>query len=259
MRCFKRTEPTVVLAVIVCVAAGSSGQGCSADEGDHTVVAGERGLLAGGEVRAWAWVEHTGEVSAVGLTMDDQASATGRRASLDLAFPEVARQATFFDHLRIRFNPDPHALEGVAGGAHFDVHLYGIDAATREAIDCAAEPRPASLPHGYSVAGTAVEPKGSCVPQRGVRSVNLNALRLFGGPAQPTKTLVLGYHAGKLAFVEPVISKALIVDHEMFDLQVPQPDGLGGRAYPKSLQTVYRTSTGEYHLVFTAFHAAGRE
>ena len=133
--------------ISVAVALTLATVGCSDDAGDDSgelggKVTGAEGTLGESTITTWAEMDENGQVSHVGFT----AGAAGidklaEDAHLALEWPEEVQTQTFFNHLGLDFLKEGHPPAPYLH-AHFDIHFYGIDKATVDAIDCANEPLP---------------------------------------------------------------------------------------------------------------------
>jgi hypothetical protein len=66
--------------------------------------------------------------------------------------------------------------------------------------------------------------------------------------------MIVGYNIGKPIFFEPMISKALLMQKQPFDLPMPAvPDWTG--AQPSKFQAEYDAQKQEYRLIFSGFSA----
>jgi hypothetical protein len=147
---------------------------------------------------------------------------------------------------------------------HFDFHFYAIPAAEREAIDCADTAKPAALPSGYGLPDIALPPEmadmvgvstlvGLCVPQMGMHGIvqaEIDRTDAFEG------TMVVGYYQGTPIFIEPMISKAMLLRRASFDLPVPAVPGFAG-AVPTRFHAEYDAASASYRFVMSGFRPAG--
>ena len=152
-----------------------------------------------------------------------------------LRFSEEVRKATFVDHLDIDYNPHGHDPAGIYGVPHYDFHFYGITPEEKLAIDCKDETAvaPVRLPEGYALLPP---PKGQCVPQMGIHASELSSPELApSSPAPFTKTMILGFYAGKQHFIEPMATREYLLKKESFSLKVGRSAELGRTTlYPSS-------------------------
>lgn len=111
---------------------------------------------------------------------------------------------------------------------HFDFHFNKISAAELTAIDCADLTKPTALPASYELPDVPLPPDmarmmrvksliGLCVPHMGMHAMpssELASKELFRG------TMVVGYYHGKPIFVEPMVTKAMLMEKKSFDLSL---------------------------------------
>lgn len=193
--------------------------------------------FAGEVMESWAKYDDAMMLTELGVTIPmliiENLAESG---SASLPFPELAQaQSGFrsfgFDYLLEGHGPQPYLMP------HFDLHFYAIEEQSRESIDCENEPMPESerIPAPYLIPGTGLEPEGSCVPKMGVHAVHLDSPELaLENPATFTETLILGYHAGEMVFVEPMASQAFLRGKMDWDFVFPAPNELGNaiKKYP---------------------------
>jgi len=180
-------------------------------------------------------------------------------ATLDI--PEVARQKSGITNLTMFWEPTGHPT-GAFFTPHFDFHFNSISSAEINAIDCKDLTKPASLPAGYALPDFDLPPDASkmmgvstmvglCVPKMGMHAVpNEDVER-----KEPiTASMVVGYSIGKPIFIEPMISKALLMKKESFDLPMPAVPGRTG-AQASKFHAEYDAQKQEYRLIFSGFSA----
>ena len=66
--------------------------------------------------------------------------------------------------------------------------------------------------------------------------------------------MIVGYNIGKPIFFEPMISKALLMKKESFDLPMPAVPGRTG-AQASKFRAEYDAQKHEYRLIFSGFSA----
>lgn len=146
---------------------------------------------------------------------------------------------------------------------HFDFHFYTVGASERAAMDCKDVSKPASLPAAYGLPDIALPPEmarmtgvpaliGVCVPQMGMHALLLTDIErkdAFSG------SMVIGYYKGKPIFIEPMLSKEMLMRKQSFDLQIPDVPGLTG-AHPTKFHAEYDAAQQVYRFTFSAFTPA---
>jgi hypothetical protein len=133
----------------------------------------------------------------------------------------------------------------------------------REAMDCTDVSKPASLPAGYGLPDIPLPPEmakmmgvpaliGICVPHMGMHALLTTEIErkdAFNG------SMVIGYYKGKPIFIEPMISKAMLMEKKSFDLPIPDVPGLGG-AHPTKFHAEYDATQHAYRFTFSGFTTA---
>ena len=146
---------------------------------------------------------------------------------------------------------------------HFDFHFYTVAASERAAMDCKDVSKPASLPAAYSLPDVPLPPEmaqmtgvpaliGVCVPQMGMHALLQSEIErkdAFSG------TMVIGYYKGKPIFIEPMLSKAMLMRKQSFDLPIPDVPGLAG-PHPTKFHAEYDATQQTYRFTFSAFTPA---
>lgn len=92
---------------------------------------------------------------------------------------------------------------------------------------------------------------GVCVPQMGMHSLPAAELAdstVFKGD------MVVGYYAGKPIFIEPMISRAMLMEKKSFDLAIPTIPGVSG-IYPRTFHGTWDEAKQAYALTFSGFAA----
>lgn len=182
-------------------------------------------------------------------------------AAAVLQVPESAQQQSGLTHFTMFWEamghpPTPYMTP------HFDFHFYTIPAGERSGIDCADKTKPQTLPAGYALPDEPLPPPmvkltgvdtltGICVPQMGMHSLlaaELSSQTTFRG------SMVIGYYHGKLIFIEPMLSRAMLLEKRSFDLPVPTIPGSVG-AYPRVFHAEYDAQQNAYRFAFSDFRS----
>lgn len=181
-------------------------------------------------------------------------------AAIDM--PEPVRQQGGLTHLTVYWEAGGHPPAPFMT-PHFDFHFYTISASERAAMDCTDPSKPAALPVGYDLPDMTLPPEmaqmvgvpvliGLCVPQMGMHAISssdIDRKDAFGG------TMVIGYYKGKPIFIEPMISKAMLMRKESFDLAIPDVPGMAG-GQPTSFHAEYDAAQQAYRFIFSGFTPA---
>ncbi len=220
-----------------------------------------------GQVCTWARTQGTAVVSvgaSVPVSAIENAPKEGEMTwpptpIAVLRLPESVQQRTGLTHLTMYWEPMGHP-PGPYLTPHFDFHFYTIPPEERSAIDCADLSKPPALAAAYSLPDLTLPPPmakmagvstlaGLCVPQMGMHSLltaELESANVFRG------SLVIGYYHGKPIFVEPMLSRALLLERRSFDLPIPDIPGMA-RAYPHTFHAEYDAQSQAYQFVFSDF------
>lgn len=176
-----------------------------------------------------------------------------------LDMPMAGRDKSGIVHLTMYWEAMGHP-PGAYMTPHYDFHFNAITSAQRAAIDCSDLTKPAALPAAYALPDIPLPPDmshmmgvpaliGLCVPLMGMHAVptsELEATQPFRG------TMVIGYLRGKPIFVEPMVSRSMLMERKSFDLPLPEVDGFAG-AHPTRFRADYDAAKQEYRLVFSDF------
>ena len=179
----------------------------------------------------------------------------------DVKLPEAARVISGLSHLTVLWESMGHP-PGPFLTPHFDFHFYTVSQEDRNAIDCADLSKPGALPAGYALPDFALPPEmakmagkdtlvGICVPQMGMHSLlasDLEAQQVMRG------SMVLGYYKSGLIFIEPMISKAMLMEKQSFDLPIPSIPGRT-EVYPRTFRANFDAEKQSYRFVFSGFKA----
>jgi hypothetical protein len=92
---------------------------------------------------------------------------------------------------------------------------------------------------------------GLCVAEMGMHSLltsELESTEAFRG------SIVVGYYHGTPIFIEPMLSRELLLEKRSFDLPIPSIPGMTGE-YPRAFRAEYDEQQQLYHFVFSDFAA----
>lgn len=239
---------TALGAAVVAWLGCNGSPGGSSSDSDADV-----GTLFGEPVSSYARV--TGGVpTAVGVILPlaavEQAPEDGPfQDELVLDMPEIARETTFLSQLRVNWLAHGHGPSPY-GEAHFDLHFYRGTTAEIDAIDCQD---PGAFPPEILTADH--QPPTTCVSHMGYHAWP-TADALPG--AVFTASLILGYYAKKMVFIEPMIARSTLLARQDFELTVSVPDRTGGPTtlYPTRMRGLYVADEDAYHLEFDMFVSA---
>ena len=138
---------------------------------------------------------------------------------------------------------------------HFDFHFFTVDADDVNEMDCSDETKPANPPAGYELPDVDIPEIGNliglCVPAMGMHALRADELAsedAFSG------TMVVGYYAGEPIFIEPMITRDLLMEQATFSLDTPSVAGNPpGVTMPTEFEAVYDAEASAYEFVFSGF------
>lgn len=242
---------------------GHGGDGESAPSANGSshdrFIFGEGARVGGRRVTTWAVLTSNGKIEEVGVTIplsvfvNQPGPGDGPlRAIASLKFPEVVRQATFFDHFEMHSNPIGHPAPPSQPNRyfvpHFDFHFYNVPEAVVWGIPALPPPLapvPADrLPVGW------FQPGGSD-PQMGRHAAPMS---IASGPF--TADMIAGFlpSGGRMHFIEPMITTAFLTQATSFEMTLPRPAVFGRvMLYPEKFSAEYDAKLAVYHFVFRQF------
>ncbi|WP_395140603.1 hypothetical protein [Armatimonas sp.] len=162
-----------------------------------------------------------------------------------------------FDHVGFNWNPGGHEPPGIYDVPHFDIHFYTISQAERAAIvpgptatATAAAPAASAMPAGYFPPPGALA--NSLVPNMGVHySSPSTSPELTGGTF--TSTLIYGFANAKLAFVEPMITRAFFLSKTNVSGAIPVPATVAKPGYYPSRWSIKHGTDGSIDIILDQF------
>jgi hypothetical protein len=143
---------------------------------------------------------------------------------------------------------------------HFDFHFYLVPVGEEMTYDCKDLSKPASLPAAYVLPDQDLPPDmakmmgvatlvGVCVPNMGMHSLpssEMDRKDTFTGD------MVIGYYHAKPIFIEPMLTKAMLMEKKSFDLPIPTIPGLTG-TYPRTFHAEFDEKGQSYRFIFSGF------
>jgi hypothetical protein len=232
--------------------------GCS---GGPQMIQGDCRPVHGSDICVWA--EMSGSMAlSFGATVPLK-SIEAAPADAPMAWPPVAAatipvpaeltKATTIETVTVFWEPHGHP-PGPYLTPHFDFHFNTLSSAGLDAIDCADATKPASLPAAYGMADVdAPAPIGKlvglCVPKMGMHAMPQAELD-SAAPFQ--KTMIVGYYKTRPIFIEPMITRATLLEKKSFTIAVPDVPGRPTNArYPTQFRADYDAAAQTYRLVFS--------
>ncbi len=255
---YQLTSGLGVLAAALCACA---------NEVPVVEVVGECADVYQAELCTWARMQGT-TVVAVGATVplasienapDDGEMVWPPIMAAVLRMPESAQQQAGLTEVTVFWEHHGHP-PGPYLTPHFDFHFYTITRTERYAIDCTDETKPSVMPAGYTLPDVILPPPmaemagvdtliGFCVQQMGMHSLltsELESTDTFRG------SMVIGFYHGTPIFIEPMVTRSVLLEKRSFDLPIPSIPGMTG-AYPRAFQAEYDAQQQVYHFVFSDF------
>jgi hypothetical protein len=228
------------------------------------VIWGESAIVDGSRIATWALVDpHDGTILAAGATFSldlaDEMPAPGDGpdgAIASLEFPAVVQEATFLYHLEIQSNPHGHATPpgnvnpNRNAVPHFDFHFYSIPEEMVWLIPGqTAPPAPPAVPADLLPAG--YRQPGPSIAEMGRHSAPNWS---FTDPNPLSTIMLAGFlpDGSRMHFLEPMISRDVLLGAENFTLDMPMPKSFGSEMlYPTKFQAVFHGNACS--LVFSDF------
>ena len=115
------------------------------------------------------------------------------------------------------------------------------------------------VPDFYMIPSAAIDDGtpsgGTCVPKMGVHALDVRSPELQETDPSPfDATLILGYHAGALSFIEPMVTQAHFGTRANWGWDIPRPKKLGRSVlWPARLEANYDADSDTYDVVFSEF------
>lgn len=189
----------------------------------------------------------------------DQPMVWPPAAAAEIDMPEPVRQQGGLTQMTMFWEPGGHP-PGAFLTPHFDFHFYTVPPSERAAMDCQDVSKPAALPAQYALPDIPLPPEmaqmmgvsaltGLCVPQMGMHALPASELERtdpFSG------SMVIGYYKGSPIFIEPMLSKAMLLRKQPFDLPIPEIPGLAG-PLPTRFHAEYDAAQQAYRFTFSEF------
>lgn len=173
------------------------------------------------------------------------------KADLIVRFAPIVQEQTGFRFANVYWEahghpPAPYMVP------HFDFHFYFAPLQKVLAINCKNTAKPQTLPAGYTMRDVTMPQigvlAGSCIPAMGMHS----APKSDFNPKIPWKgSLLVGYYNRKPLFIEPMLTRELLLRKQSFSLPVPGIEPAPHVRYPKRFRAVYMPKSKTYDFVFS--------
>lgn len=208
--------------------------------------------LGAGTVRAFAETDAAGRATRIGIEMTEAAVASlgHEMVFVTVPLPEAAIEAGY-DHVSLDWMPHGHEPEGMFTVPHFDVHFYMTTEAERLAID-PADPRfmekAANRPAADLMPATYMPPPApEPVPAMGEHWLDMNDPVLAGQPFEAV--LIYGAWDGEVTFVEPMVTRDLLLSKRDFGGELAQPERVAEAvSLPGAWQVGYDAGAGVHRV-----------
>jgi hypothetical protein len=208
--------------------------------------------LGEGTVRAFADTDAAGVATRIGVEMTEEAVAS---LAHDMAFVTVplpeAATAAGYEHVSLDWMPHGHEPGDLFGVPHFDVHFYMTSEAERIAIDPsdphfmekgANRPSADLMPPNF-VPPPTVQP----VPAMGEHWVDVTD-PVFAGQRFEA-VLIYGAWDGEMIFVEPMVTRDLLLSRRDFGGELGQPDRVAAAvSLPGSWSVTFDAESGVHRV-----------
>ena len=173
------------------------------------------------------------------------------KADVAVPFATSVHEQTGFTFANIYWNAKGHT-PAVYMVPHFDFHFYFIPEKEVQGIDCKDPRKPQIMPAGYAMRDEDVPGLGTlvglCIPEMGMHAVPATDLT---GKTHWEGSLVVGYYVGKPAFIEPMITRELLLRKHSFSLAVPMIEPTPDVRYPKRFNAIYHPKSETYDFAFS--------
>lgn len=232
------------------------GLGLSACSGGAPISPGAGGGDAssppvGNGVTSFAHVTDQGEILGVGVVVPVKSFENvpdfdpAFQGDIGVEMPAQVRDKTFIQLLRINWLSGGHG-PAPYGAPHFDLHFYRGTKEEVSAITCfdTSPFPPQILASGYEKPSTCVSGMGyHAWPSADIASNTFSA------------SIILGYAAQKMVFIEPMVTRELFLARKSFELAITRPASAGGATtlFPSHLTASYDATADAYTFEFDHF------
>lgn len=198
--------------------------------------------VGNGTARAFVNVDGDGKPLSYGVRMTAAAlQGLDEHEESNVVLP-LPTEAGLFRTVHLGWNPHGHPPMDIYTLPHFDVHFYTIDDETREAIPGGPDPVAAKVPAaGFLASDYSIDPVS--VPAMGTHATDQLSGEFNGGTFD--KTYIYGYYNGKIAFLEPMLTRDYLMTSPSVDqtLRLPAKVSTAG-GYPQTM-SIRTESSGD--------------
>jgi hypothetical protein len=179
---------------------------------------GESVNVGNGTARTFVRETTAGHPTAIGVELSASALDGLPTAMTEwvLSLPPGVATAPW-DHVGLDWNPQGHEPAAIYGVPHFDFHFYTVTSAEQMQIAGGPDNTPvpaANIPTDYAS-------QVISVPMMGVHWADTLAAEFHGSAFD--KTFIYGFYQSKMVFVEPMVTRAMLVSHPDVIVPVKQP------------------------------------
>lgn len=216
---------------------------------------GPRVKVGYGYLRSWMNVSRHGKPLAIGAEMTASSLEGLPQDPEDFAVStyilplhHYVKGLTPFDHLTINWNVHGHEPPGVYDIPHFDFHFHELSIAEQTSIP-PYEVSPAgfdNLPSIDFLPDFYLRAPGG-VPGMGTHWVDLRSPELNGMPF--THTFIYGTYKGRVHFIEPMITHALIKSGQTVLKEIRQPKKFYEHSYYPTRYAIWKDCRHNRHYV----------
>jgi len=225
-RCATWGRPLVWLAF-----AGPLLVACDKDDKEPSTAYGPKVQVGNGTARSFVTKDDSGKPTEIGVAVSEAALASlpptpATGTMYDVALPSSnATSQMPFDHISFDWNPVGHDPSPIYTLPHFDAHFYMQPTAVQHSItldDPKGDIFPAAnkLPTGY-ITPPNLAP-GRTVPMMGRHWVDPTSPEYAPGGTF-THTFIYGTYDGRVTFIEPMFTKAMLVAGLNIEQPIKQP------------------------------------
>jgi hypothetical protein len=178
------------------------------------------------------------------------------KADVAVPFADAVKDQTGFVFTNIYWNPMGHVPQAYAV-PHYDFHFYFVPEEAVAGIDCKDANKPKAIPAGYALPDVDVPGMGTligvCIPAMGMHAIPAGDLTTKSWDG----SMMVGYYKGKPIFLEPMITKALLMKKQSFSLPIPAIEPTPNVRYPDRFNAVYDAKSDSYDFTFSYGPATG--
>jgi len=172
------------------------------------------------------------------------------KTDLIVPFADAVKDQTGFTFSNIYWNPMGHPPAAYMT-PHLDFHFYFVPQDALQSFDCKDTTKPSTLPDGYAIPDVDVPGIGTligiCIPAMGMHAIPAADLTTKNWEG----SLLVGYYSGKPIFIEPMITKALLMKKQSFTLPIPAIAPTPNVRYPRQFNAVYDAKLDSYDFTFS--------